>query len=364
MNIARIADNFYFVIAIISRRMRKALKKVLFFDGINFYDKSYNKTTSSGGRVLQTLSFFECISYAVSDPTKQTDEILADCFKQGILDPAKQYSFCLAPLFEKSYLLIAIEQKSLKYFSLPNILLPFGCKSDVLEKIIFCIDDCLVAFSEAKILYFQKYEGLSDILESVEKIKQLYDIEIQKIYCKDQYESLGDLLESLECFGNQPITTLAIQCFEQHPDFFLAPKIAFFKQSLNIFLLSLLAFSVALLICLFFVSHYVDDLEKNMPIKKISKKLEDRGYFSRYLLFAEASNLAYQHHLRFESVEFSSLNSYFAIVFRVCFKQSSDLIDWSNDLQKSIKANLIFDAFKINKNDAYHCTWVSWVKSE
>ncbi len=326
-----------------------------FYDGFGYSDGESFKKSHHIKDTITIIPLQSCTPIILDSLPSTPDLLLSACLRTKLLDLSKQYSLCYTKLFDDRILVLASEQKLLKFASIPEIFLPFGIKDEhLLDNAMFCFENSLVVFYQKKLLYFYQNNDFSDIFNALEIIKEKYHIEVTAIYSNTNYDSIHT--QSFDTFGKFPIASLALSAYKNNKKLFLQPQIPWYKTQLFIILLGLLGIFFSLLILYHIMNNKLNELEhNNTHIESIPKSQ------SRYDLFASITNLASKYKILFEQMDFVSQEDSFALGIYACFSHQMNFINWIEKMENKLKTSSIYiDAQDLNQN--YRCTWVSWVK--
>lgn len=326
---------------------------ITFYDGFGYSDGESFKKSHHLKETITAIPLQSCIPIFLDSLPSTPDLLLSACLRTKLLDLSKQYSLCYTKLFDDRILVLASEQKSLKFISIPEIFLPFGNK-DLLDNSMFCFENSLAIFYQKRLLHFSKNDDFSDIFNALEMIREKYGIEISTIYSTKSYDSIN--VKDFDTLGKFPIANLAISAYKDHKELFLQPQNPWYKTQLFIILLGFLGVFFTLLTFYGIANSHLDKLElKNLNIKSTPKSQ------SRYDLFASITNLASKYNILFEQMDFVSQKEDFALGIYACFSRQIDFVNWIDKMEDKLKTPSIYaDIQNINSN--YHCTWISWVK--
>lgn len=295
----------------------------------------------------------------LKDMENDKDKIQAYCIQKGFVDIKKSYDFKIFECFDaRELFVVIIKQKPLKSKVIAECLLPFGLEEHFLSNTLFCFKNTLVFFYQGKILYAQKYDNFSDIYSCFLKVKEQFNIEISDIFVYQKYETLKEKQQVYkDIFGENYLEIFIGKCLDKKLDLFFESKNIFkFKKSFF--------FSLLILFLFFIFDLYVDMQLKNQTFdldKKVKQTNSPQTYFSRYLLVANLSQLAYEHNVFFENIEFVSQEDKFVLGLRVCALSQDLFMRWAEEVNGLLKVkHFVYSSFRENGN--FYCASIGWIK--
>ncbi len=334
------------------------MARIAFYDGFSYTDEK--GSLIKGARKIQALPLHSCIPILLPSIPPSKDALLAACIRTKKLDATKPYSLCSIQLFDGQGLVLCALQKTLKYPSLPAILLPLGCEdSSLLDNALFCLESSLSVFYQQKLVYFSDYKDFADIFSAMEKMRDEYGFEVEKIYCKEHYDSIADLRQDFSAFGGAPSAYLALNCFRHHPELFLKPNPSFFKSSLFYIGLFWLFLCIALMLAYLFLDAHITRLEnakKHYPKSLDTKKPS----FSHLSLLNHSLSLASKNHILFQEFSFNKEGSESILTTYACFYKQIDFINFAAAMEEWLHTPTIYE--DPQDYGKMQCTWASWQK--
>lgn len=295
----------------------------------------------------------------LKDMENNRDKIQAYCIQKGFIDLKRFYDFKIFECFNtRELFVVIIKQKPLKSKVIAECLLPFGLEEHFLLNTLFCFKNTLVFFYQGKILYAQRYDNFSDIYSCFLKVKEEFNIEIGHIFVHQKYETLKEKQQRYEdVFGEKYLKNFIDKCLNKKPDlFFESHNILRFKKS---FLLPLV------IVFLFVVFDFYIDIQLKNHISNPDRNFKQTdtfpAYFSRYLLVANLSQLAYENNVFFENIEFVSQGNNFVLGLKACALSQDLFMRWAQEVNGLLRVkNFVYSTFEKNSN--FYCAYIGWKK--